>query len=262
MWPLVRGDHSAANYEFTSWLTATGGSALPSDWQGPSYDYPLNYLTQNAAIVGGESLADAIADPLSAQNSNDYTVVGYIGFIDASEAAYYGLPTAQIENAPASSWLRRRQHRRCDADETTNADGVTQTPDYTTTDAAAYPMPMIDYAVVPTNKYDYQKGRTLQSFLKYAVTTGQQNLPPGYVPLTPAMVQQTESVIPEIPHEPTKTSGHKGGNGDGRAPVPAPVRATVPAAACCPRRRHRRLDEHNPAPPARRQRAADRSLRR
>ena len=99
MRPLVRGDHSAANLEFTSWLTADGGSGLPADWPGLGVDYPLNYLTQNSGIVGGDALADAIADPSSVQNNNDYFSIGYIGFIDSSEAAYYGLPVAKIENA-------------------------------------------------------------------------------------------------------------------------------------------------------------------
>lgn len=220
VWPLVRGDHSAANYEFTSWLTATAGSALPSNWPGASYDYPLSYLTQNAAIVGGESLADAIADPLSAQNSNDYFNVGYIGFIDSSEAAYYGLPVAKIENA-AGSFVDATPTTIAAAlsHATTNADGVTVSPNYSDTDPNDYPMPVVDYAVVPTNKYDYQKGRTLQAFLRYAVTAGQQAEPPGYVPLTPAMVQQTESVIPRVPHvKPAggTTGGHKGsGSGTG-----------------------------------------------
>jgi len=219
IWPLVRGDHSAANYEFTSWLSATAGSALPAGWPGPSYDYPLSYLTQNAAIVGGESLADAIADPNSANNSNDYFNVGYIGFVDSSEAAYYGLPVAKIENASGAfvdatptSIAAALSHA------TTNADGVTVTPDYADTDPNDYPMPVVDYAAVPTNKYDYQKGRTLQAFLRYAVTGGQQALPQGYVPLTPAMVQQTESVIPKIPHvkpPPSKTGGNGNGNGNG-----------------------------------------------
>ena len=48
---------------------------------------------------------------------------------------------------------------------TTNADGVTVTPNYADTDPNDYPMPVVDYAAVPTNKYDYQKGRTLQAFL-------------------------------------------------------------------------------------------------
>ena len=44
-----------ANLEFTSWLTATARHGrCRNGWPGPSYNYPLNYLTQNAAIVGGD----------------------------------------------------------------------------------------------------------------------------------------------------------------------------------------------------------------
>ena len=96
---LVRGDHSSANLEFTSWLSAAGGSALPTDWPGPGEDYPLKYLVQDSGIVGGDKLADAIADPKTASLNTDYFNAGYIGFIDSSQASYYGLPTAKIENA-------------------------------------------------------------------------------------------------------------------------------------------------------------------
>ena len=99
VFPLVRGDHSDANLVFTSWLTATAGSGLPKGWPGPGTDYPIKYLTPSQGIVGGDTLADAIADPISVANSNDYFAFGYIGFIDSSQAHYYGLPTARIQNA-------------------------------------------------------------------------------------------------------------------------------------------------------------------
>ena len=68
--PLVRGDHSVANLEFTSWLTAEGGSGLPADWPGASASTTRsNYLTQNSGIVGGDALADAIADPSSVRTT-------------------------------------------------------------------------------------------------------------------------------------------------------------------------------------------------
>ena len=201
--PLVRGDHSVANLEFTSWLTAAAGSGLPPDWPGASDTFPISYLTQNAAIVGGDALADAIADPLSVGNSNDYYQVGYIGFIDASEAAYYGLPVARIQNragkfvaATPTAIHAALKHA------TKNPDGVTLTPNYATTDPAAYPMPVVTYVGAPTKGIDPGVGWTLRAFLTYAATTGQKHLAAGYVPLTPNQAAQTTDVVSTIPATP------------------------------------------------------------
>jgi ABC-type phosphate transport system substrate-binding protein len=207
--PLVRGDHSAANLLFTSWLTAAGGAGLPADWPGASADYPLVYLTQNAGIVGGDALADAIADPNTAGNSNDYFSTGYIGFIDSSEAAYYGLPVARIQNA-AGKFVKATPKAigAALAHSTPNADGVTLSPDFGNLDPKAYPMPIVDYVTAPTTKISTARGTTLRGFLHYAATTGQHHLPAGYTPLPSAMATRTLDVVEQIPGTtPLPTSG-------------------------------------------------------
>ena len=149
---LVRGDHSSANLEFTSWLSAAGGTALPGDWPGPGEDYPLKYLVQDSGIVGGDKLADAIADPKTASLNTDYFNAGYIGFIDSSQASYYGLPTANRERGRP---VRRRHPASITAalsHATTNADGVTLSPNFADTDPDDYPMPMVTYVTAPTSK--------------------------------------------------------------------------------------------------------------
>ncbi len=200
IFPLVRGDHSDANLLFTSWLTATAGKGLPKGWPAPSSNYPLKYLTPSAAIVGGNNLAYAIADPASVNNSNDYFAVGYIGFIDSSQAHFYGLPTARLENA-AGKFVRATPAAitAALAHATRNPDGVTVRANFKTRDKKAYPMPIVDYATAPTGNYNGAKGATLRAFLQYAVTTGQQTLAPGYTPLPASMISQTTKVIPEIP---------------------------------------------------------------
>ena len=202
IFPLVRGgplQHQTA-FLFTSWLTATAGKGLPKGWPAPSSNYPLKYLTPSAAIVGGNNLAYAIADPASVNNSNDYFAVGYIGFIDSSQAHFYGLPTARLENA-AGKFVRATQAAitAALAHATRNPDGVTVRANFKTRDKKAYPMPIVDYATAPTGNYNGAKGATLRAFLQYAVTTGQKTLAPGYTPLPASMISQTTKVIPEIP---------------------------------------------------------------
>jgi ABC-type phosphate transport system substrate-binding protein len=214
--PLVRGDHSEANLIFTSWLTAEGGSALPSDWPGASDTYPINYVTQNGAIVGGQNLADAIADPNSVQNSIDYFSIGYIGYIDSSEAAYYGLPVAKIENAagkfvaatPAAiDAAIARMHP--------GTSGAPSTPEYTTTDPKAYPMPVVTYATAPTSGIKPGAGATLARFLHYALTAGQHSLPAGYVPLPSGLDSRGLAAAAAIPGAPPGTGSPQSGSGDG-----------------------------------------------
>jgi phosphate transport system substrate-binding protein len=225
--PLVRGDHSVANFEFTSWLTAQGGSGLPSDWPGAGTDYPLNYLTQNAGIVGGDALADAIADPASVQNNNDYFSDGYIGFVDSSEAAYYGLPVARIQNA-AGKFVKATPASLTAAlkDAKPGAGGLL-VPDYSTTDAKAYPMPFVSYVTAPTSGISDARGTTLRGFLHYVITAGRKRVPAGYLPLPASLAAKTASVIGKIPGTTPVVStggsgaggGYGGGGGGGSYPA-------------------------------------------
>jgi ABC-type phosphate transport system substrate-binding protein len=213
IFPLVRGDHSDANLLFTSWLTATAGSGLPKGWPAPSSNYPLKFLTPSAAIVGGNNLAEAIADPNSVSNSNDYFAVGYIGFIDSSQAHFFGLPTAKIQNA-AGKFVRATPAAvtAALAHATRNPDGVTVRANFKTHDKKAYPMPIVDYATAPTDDYSGAKGATLRAFLQYAVGAGQQSLAPGYTALPASMIAQTTKVIPDIPATFTTPTGTPSGS--------------------------------------------------
>jgi ABC-type phosphate transport system substrate-binding protein len=209
--PLVRGDHSDANLEFTSWLTAEGGSGLPDDWPGASSDYPLVYLTQNAGIVGGDALANAIADPASVQNNNDYFSTGYIGFIDSSEAAYYGLPVAQIENAAGKFVAATPATIGAALKDSKKGPGGLMEPNYAASDPKAYPMPVVSYLAAPTSGISDASGTTLRGFLHYIVSQGRKRVPGGYVPLSAALASSTTKIVKQIPG--STPAVHVSGNG-------------------------------------------------
>ncbi|MFI5049808.1 MAG: substrate-binding domain-containing protein, partial [Gaiellales bacterium] len=229
---LVRGDHSAANLEFTSWLSAAGGSALPTDWPGPGEDYPLKYLVQDSGIVGGDKLADAIADPKTASLNTDYFNAGYIGFIDSSQASYYGLPTAKIENAAGQFVTATSQSISAALSHaTTNGDGVTVSPNFADTNPDDYPMPMVTYVTAPTSKVYEGRGITLRNFLTYAVGDAQTTLPDGYFPLSAAMVQQTQDAIAKVP---TSTAPAPGSGGSPYPTGNQPGPGTVPLGGTTP----------------------------
>ena len=213
---LVRGDHSAANLDVHVLAERDRRRALPTDWPGPGEDYPLKYLVQDSGIVGGDKLADAIADPKTASLNTDYFNAGYIGFIDSSQASYYGLPTARIENAAGQFVAATPQSIAAALSHAkTNADGVTVSPNFADTDPDDYPMPIVTYVTAPTSKVYEGRGITLRKFLTYAVGDAQTTLPDGYFPLSGAMVQQTHDATSKIP-----TSDGAGPGERRRQPVP------------------------------------------
>jgi hypothetical protein len=149
------------------------------------------------------------------RNNNDYFSNGYIGFVDSSEAAYYGLPVARIQNAagkfvkatPASITAALKHG-------TKDSSGLLH-PDYGSTDPKAYPMPFLSYVTAPTSGISDAQGTTLRGFLNYAVTTGRKRLPGGYVPLPASYASDTESVITQIPGTTPVVNPGGGGGGTG-----------------------------------------------
>src|SRR5205085_5689699 len=160
---LSRGDASAANMTFTSWLDANAkSSSLPNGWNGPSELWSADYNTGiNTSYTGGDKLVTQIATP----DNPEWLTQGYIGYVDSSLAAYYGLPTVQIQNAAGQYVSATPQS--VDAaigDAKASKDGVLAF-DYANKDKAAYPMPMVDYATAPTKGIDHGKGKVMADFL-------------------------------------------------------------------------------------------------
>jgi phosphate transport system substrate-binding protein len=214
--PIVRAEHSAETWVFTSWLNATLG---PGVWKtggapiGAQTIFPT--AVTDVHISGSRALANHVQDPSGATQSGSS---GLIGFMDSSTAAYYGLPTVRIRmpnggvvGATPASIAQGVSLA------TQNADG-TYTPDYTPTDPTAYPMSYPSYMLVPTNQIAGDPGRSLQSFVKYAVQQGQSNLPQGYAPLPAIMVNQALAAAAQIPTTgPGSGTGSSGGGGPGGA---------------------------------------------
>jgi ABC-type phosphate transport system substrate-binding protein len=217
---MARADNAASTWEFTSWLSATAHKALPKDWPGPTEVFPAHYLGVSDVISGEDLLAHAIAQ----NDDDDYTEFGYIGFLSASYAHYYGLPIAKIQNA-AGKFVDATP-ASIDAgikDAKTGTDGFL-TPSYTKKDSKAYPMPLVDQLMAPTNKFPTTKGDVLRSFITYAVGAGQSPkvLPAGYVPLPQSLRRQALAASKEIPSSagdegtpPPPSDGGGGGGGGG-----------------------------------------------
>ena len=150
------------------------------------------------------------------------------GLMDTSEAQYYGLSTASLQNAaghfvaPTTSSLEAAagDFTPCPADNGTCPLGTFRI-NYADTNPAAYPMANITYAVIPTSTMAYAQGTAVKTLLTNLVTYAHgTTLPAGYAPLPDAIYLaalndiNTEISVAPAPAATGATSG-KSGSGSG-----------------------------------------------
>jgi hypothetical protein len=126
------------------------------------------------------------------------------GLMDTSEAAFYGLSSASLENAsghfvaPTISSLEAAATTgltACPAGDLSCPAG-TYSINYGNTDRAAYPMPDITYAVVPTSTLPYDQAQAIKHMLTNLVTYAHgSSLPAGYAPLPDAIYSAAITAI-------------------------------------------------------------------
>ena len=169
-------------------------STLPTDF-GPPDD--LTYSPSSQPLTAAHAIQSAIGNNL-------------LGFafsaMDSSEADFFGLLPANLQNAagvfvaPSASSVDAAL-----ADEATSPNGNgTLVPNFNnTSDAAAYPMPMVTYALIstsaqPSTDQADQLTELLTNLVNYSASGGagtSDPLPPGYVPLPTNLQQQALSEI-------------------------------------------------------------------
>ena len=204
--PVFRADQSAATYQFTSWLSENAGQTLGKSWKkackcsGATEVFPTLYAQPTGTgfgILGEDNLAHYIVLPDDA----DFTQFGYIGYMDQSTADYYGLPTVKIQNAKGKFVSATPNAVQAGLKHLKKGKDGFATPDYTTKDPKAYPIPTVTYSIVPTNKIDPLAGGVMKTFLDWATTDGQKGtaLAKGYVPLPANLAAQAKTVIDQIP---------------------------------------------------------------
>jgi ABC-type phosphate transport system substrate-binding protein len=234
-----RLDHAAGTLELTTWMLAaakTEWQELPPwvatrpsasgvgnetlDYQSPTDLMPDGLQGPGAAnqlVNGSDNLGLLVAGDGSIGDNPNTTVFGYL---DASTAAFYGLPTVCIQLDP--NW--RTTGTPCVAATPStiaaalaaarrDSDG-TVTLDPSAVPAGAYPLLDVTYLVLPTRAASAAKASALRSFVDYAVTSGQQPsvLPPSYAPLPSDLVAQAKHAASSI---------------SGPAPTPPPPPGTT-----------------------------------
>jgi hypothetical protein len=218
--PIVRGDPTYATWLQTSWFYS--GQAAQQQWENPvpvndafatgvTQAFPSNSRLVPTGTAYLTTLAIVQADPVPQQ--------GLLGCVDTSIAAVTPpapppstgpRPLATVQN-PSGAWVDPTTDavNRALALMTDNADG-TYTPVFgpAFSDAKAYPLPIVTYAIVPKNLDDTTRAETIK-FLNWAVTDGQRPgvLPNGYVPLPERMVAKANEQIAKLtPTEQTTTT--------------------------------------------------------
>lgn len=140
------------------------------------------------------------------------------GVMDTSQASFYGLIAAGVQNAsgvfvtpnPASLEAAANDLTPCSVDDLSCL-ANTYTVNYGNTDPAAYPMPVVTYAVVPNAPQPAAAATADKNLLTNLVNfshTG--SLPFGYAPLPTAMYQsaisEIDAAVVALPTPPATTA--------------------------------------------------------
>jgi ABC-type phosphate transport system substrate-binding protein len=231
-----RLDAAAGTRELTSWMltaapdawkdvppwvagrpSASGGPTETVDYQTPTDRMPDGLQGPGAVgqlINGSDNLALLLAGDGSLGDPPDLNLMGYL---DASTARFYGLPTVCLQLDP--SW--RTTHTPCVPATSENIskglaaaarnDDGTVTPNLAPADPSAYPIVDVSYLMGDVNQASAAKATTLKSLLTYAAGEGQKPavLPPGYAPLPADLTKETTTAAAAVtgtdPPPPTPT---------------------------------------------------------
>ena len=223
---------SAETRLLTEWLMADAPAAYTAG--GPAFE-----RAGVTATYPGTGSIDLVHGALGvgrtiAQASVGAGSEGYIGWMDASVAAFFGLRTVQVKNdagafvgSTRSSVDSGVEHMR------PNADGVTRSIGFGKNRGAtdAYPLPVVSYAVVQTNvtdAFDTGQADAVKALIGFAVGDGQSSLPAGYGRLPAPLAADSRTAIAQIgttsPPSPSPTP----------TPPPAPTPTPVPSPAAVP----------------------------
>jgi hypothetical protein len=170
-------------------------------------DILANQPTSSLPDFACGSLCNAFTDGTLTTSSSPQQPgnVDLLSELDLGDIAGYQLPAAELVNAAGKAvGPTQASVEAAVSDMKTNPDGITQYSDFATKDPAAYPLAMVDYAMVPTCGLSSQKASAIADFLTKVATTGQTqgeapgDLAPGYYPLNAKQKAQTLKAAQEV----------------------------------------------------------------
>jgi hypothetical protein len=189
----------------------------------PTADIPSLVCPSTVADETCTTVDQLQFESLPAETSTDLDLYSEL---DLGDVAAYQFPTAAPVNAAGKAVAPTQASVEAAVkDMKTNPDGITQYANESSSDPNAYPLAMVDYAMVPTCGLSSSEASAIADFLDKVATTGQTqgylpgDLAPGYYPLTAKQKAQTLQAAQEVKSQDCKTappdktvSGHKNVN--------------------------------------------------
>jgi hypothetical protein len=198
--PIEMTQNDDGSWTEDSWVT----QGIQSDPKGCE---AVSSLPTNLGLPNSGSYFPS-SQPLTAAHAiQGFVNGGTLGFafsaMDASEADFYGLLPANLQNASGAFVAPSSASITAALKDATASSNGTLIPSFTTTDPAAYPMPMVTYALISTSPQAStdqadQLTEMLTNLVNYSHTGGAGSsapLPPGYVPLPDNLAQQALTEI-------------------------------------------------------------------
>jgi hypothetical protein len=208
------GEHVNTNYLDMQLPTQTLSAMDPYPTYAHLYDpyFPLSAVAQYQ-VDNWDPATQAQPDAQGNYDAVEPEIPGnrsLFAILDQGDAASFLLPAASLENAygnyvgpTQAGMLAAVEHDMI----TNRANHITQGVNFANTGkgaADAYPLTMVIYAMVPTGGISKQKAAKIAEWLDFVAEQGQQqgeqpgNLPPGYLPLTAQMRQETLEAATEV----------------------------------------------------------------
>lgn len=217
--------HKSSTGQYVANSVVTQSFLFPSQECQTVSRLPTDFAATTTAGLYEPSSSPLLAAHAMLGATSSYGGNGGVAFsaMDSSQADYYGLLPASLQNA-AGQFVAPSQ-ASVDAalnDAKTNADG-TLSPNFKTTDAAAYPLPMVTYALVsaapqPSASTAQELTDLLTNLVQYSYAAGQGYsvpMPPGYFPLPQSLYQQALTDIAKDVVSPAGSSNVVGPSGTG-----------------------------------------------
>ena len=213
-----------ANAAPTTLTTAPLGSSIWPPYQGATWVYPdcHGYSALPALSATANNYSPAQSPALQAKAMRSWCYGGGVvpqptspenpcagfGLMDSSEAQFFGLATASVENAAGKFVTPNAASLQAAAaaltpcgDHDLSCPAGTYSVNYANPDPAAYPMPNVTYAVVPTGTLPYATGTAVKNLLTNLVGFSHSTaVPAGYAPLPDAIFQSAVAGIAAAVH--------------------------------------------------------------
>ncbi len=193
-----------------------GNGTMQNTWQ------PVSGLEEVGTLLAGNT-ASALGQPVCAVGTcsiakltEQYGERNLFAILDQAQASAYAFPTAHLVNAAGKAVAPDTESVSAGlASMTKNPDRITRSPNFTSGDADAYPLAIVDYALVRTCGMSQGKAAAVANMLDkvsqsqtYGTTPG--TIAEGYLSLTDSQLAQLSTARDAVATQscPSSGSGH------------------------------------------------------